>query len=76
MRTVVETECSVDDIFDMLKAESVEASTKKYTDGRAFSEKLKAADKVVVVLFQIQELNATTSVRYRELSLPWYVPLY
>ena len=73
LRTVLETEYSIDDIFDgelhFLARESLSERLKK--DAQAKSEKAKEAYGLVVKPFMVVDQNIGTTLYYREVPLPW-----
>ena len=72
MRTVVETEYSVDDVFQSLVTtkEMFQQKVALNTNARALKMN---AERKTLSLFMIKELNACTSAQYRPLLIPWYV---
>ena len=74
LRTVVETDNSVDDVFAYLLDSFDSAVTGKYYR----SESMKAASGAHsrFQLFMVTNANAATRVEYREIGLPWYVTVW
>ena len=79
LRTVLETEYSVDDIFDgqlhlfaeITFAEGSDFAKKLKKDAQAKSKKAGAAHGLYVFPFVVTEQNTGTALAYRELPLPW-----
>ena len=73
LRTVLETEYSVDDIFDAMVDifGSMKLSNKLQKDAQAKSEKAKEAYGLVVHPFVVTDQNTGTCLHYREAPLPW-----
>ena len=73
LRTVLETEYSIDEIFDgqlhFFGGKGV--SDKLQKDAQAKSEKAKEAYGLVVHPFVVTDQNTGTSLHYREAPLPW-----
>ena len=73
LRTVLETEYSIDDIFDtqlhFFRGGYVSERLKK--DAKAKSEKAGQADGFSCSPFQVTDQNTGTALYYRELPLPW-----
>ena len=73
MRTVLETEYSIDDIFDgqlhFFGGKGV--SDKLQKDAQAKSEKAKEAYGHFVKPFVVTDQNTGTALQYREVPLPW-----
>ena len=73
MRTVLETEYSIDDIFDgqlhFFAASDVSKRLKK--DAKSKSEKAEHAVGDLVIPFLVTDQNTATASIYREMPLPW-----
>ena len=76
LRTMVETELSVDDVFDYLKRDIGGTKFKEDVKRHGKSEKLKQiAAGSQAYPFVVKERNAATTLLYRQLPLPWYVTI-
>lgn len=71
MRTVLETEYSIDDIFDGQLDLILQSSAIKKLKRYAKSEKFKQADGFAFKPFVAIEQNTGTVLYYREVPLPW-----
>ena len=73
MRTVLETEYSIDDIFDVQLHlfGRLDLSKKLKKDAKAKSEKAGQADGFSCSPFQVTDQNTGTALYYREVPLPW-----
>ena len=73
LRTVLETEYSIDDIFDarLHLFGSVKLDEKIMKDAQAKSEKAKQAHGLFSMPLVVIDQNAATCLYYREVSLPW-----
>ena len=73
LRTVLETEYSVDDIFDgrlhFFERMGISEGIKK--DAEAKSVKVKEAHGFASLPFFVNDQNTATSLYYREVPLPW-----
>ena len=73
LRTAIETEHSVDDVFDSLvynfEEERMSKTAKKYGKTKA----LKMVGGFRVCLLVAMELNTASCLQYRVMPLPWYV---
>ena len=68
MRTVLETEYGIDDIFDALLNLFGSSLVNRYED----AEHAKQEHAIHLYPFLIVEQNRGTCVLYREIPLPWY----
>ena len=76
LRTMVETELSVDDVFDYLKGDVGSSKFKEGVKRHGKSEKLKQiAAGSIVHPFLVRDRNTATTLHYRQLPLPWYVTI-
>ena len=75
LRTVVETEYSVDDVFDtILRHFHVEGGLTDYYANKGHkSDAVKMAAGSQYYLLLVQEQNIASCLQYREIPLPWYV---
>ena len=73
LRTVLETEYSIDDIFyGQLHFFSEMCFKEKYNkDAQAKSEKAKEAYGLLANPFSVSDQNAATDLYYQEVPLPW-----
>ena len=75
LRTVLETEYSIDDIFDgqlvLFEETRSRFHEKLQKDAQAKSEKAKDAYGLIVQPFLVTEQNTGTASYYREVPLPW-----
>ena len=73
LRTVLETEYSVDDIFDAMVDifGSMKLSNKLQKDAQAKSEKAKEAYGFHQYAFLVTDQNTGTTLLYRAVPLPW-----
>ena len=71
----METECSIDDVFDAIlhsyfvTERKISENVKK--EAQAKSEKANAALGFIVTPFLVTDQNTGSSLYYRELPLPW-----
>ena len=72
LRSVVETEYSVDEVFDCLCYNFERGEVSKLAN-KTNSEAVKMAAGSIFTLGLVRELNAVTGVVYREVPFPWYV---
>ena len=70
LMSVVETECSTDDIFDSL-VDAVDLLWSDLVDG--LSETIQKATGSRYPLFRVTNTSTATFVWYREIPFPWYV---
>ncbi len=75
LRTVLETEYSIDDIFDgqLIPFEEPVSNVHKHLqkDAEAKSKKAKHAYGFHLFPFLVREQNTATSLYYREVPVPW-----
>ena len=72
LRTVLETEYSIDDIFDGILHIFVSVdNVAKKLEKDAKSEKVKEAIGLAIKAFVVTDQNTGTSLYYREVPLPW-----
>ena len=76
LRTMVETELSVDDVFDYFKSNLGGGKFGEVIKRYGKSKKLKQiAAGSIVHPFIVRERNTATTLHYRQLPLPWYVTI-
>ena len=73
LRTVLETEYSIDDVFDVRLHffGKADLSEKRKKGAYAKSKKAKQAHGLLSMLFVVKYQNTATSLLYREVPLPW-----
>ena len=71
MRTVLETEYSIDDIFDAILHFFLASDLGKRLKKDAKAEKAKEAIGFVLHPFLVTDQNTGTCLNYREIPLPW-----
>ena len=74
LRTVLETEYSVDDVFDSF-IDTFETSQVDDYAAKAESEAVQKTLGLRIRPFSVTEVNTATSLHYREFPFPWYVTL-
>ena len=76
LRTVVETELSVDDVFDLLLFSLSDSVFKEAIKRHGKSKKIKEmAAGSQNYPFVFKEANMGTALFYRQIPLPWYVTM-
>ena len=76
LRTVVETELSVDDVFDYLLFSLASTAFQESIKRHGKSKKIKQiAAGSEAYPFVVKEENTATSLLYRQIPLPWYVTM-
>ena len=71
LRSVVETEFSVDDVYDFYIRDDVTKEAEKAAKEHAQSTKLRQSVSSAVEPFCCVQQNVRTKVQYREVPLPW-----
>ena len=75
LKTVMQTECSVDDVFDSLldTFDNVTVRSAELAKKHGASKAQKMAGGFRIALVRVKDLNTASALLYRVLPLPWYV---